>query len=220
MFHVKHLDAGTPDDRALLRALQTLAFLDSAEASLICSFAAQAEKLAHAAELMGSGVGGSFLQAQVLPAIAAWRVIRPHHRARIADLGAGAGAFALTAAILHPFAAVYAIDSSRRHCDFIANAALSLGLQNLASLCERSEVIAQRAGYCASFDVVGCRALAPGKKPHEQAAGLLRPGGVLLLWRTWEDEDSGFPERFAACRELDLHQLSPRLRLTRFDLDP
>jgi len=218
MFHVKHLAPDSPGQRDILAAVEPFSDLGSTQASRICRLAERAERLSQAAGLTGPAVARAFLQAHLLPALAAWRLIRPHPWARIADLGAGAGAFALTAALLHPGTTVAAIDSSRRHCEFIANTAQQLDIANLTTLDQRAEVLAEQPDTRHSFDIVGCRALAPDDRPYELARPLLRPGGALLLWRTCGIRIEGSPDCFRVSRQLDLSQFSPRLTLTRYDL--
>ena len=217
VFHVKQC---APASESPLDLSDAHTFMDRmpAQVSVLRAYAAYAERFSAAAGLTGSGLEGSFLQAHVLPAIAAWRLIRPRHRARVADLGAGAGAFACSAAILYGNADVFAIDSSRRHCDFMEDVARRLPIENLTVLSARAEVLGGRDDAAGSFDIVGCRALAAGDLPFELAAPLMRQRCVLLIWRTC---DTLGPEKHGILRavsQLDLSQYSPRLTLTRYDL--
>ncbi|MGD8239367.1 MAG: class I SAM-dependent methyltransferase [Armatimonadota bacterium] len=186
--------------------------------SRLMDFANQAKRFASSAGLTSAGVAGSFLLEHILPAITAWRLIRPHSCAQIADLGAGAGAFAFTAAILHPSVSVVAIDSSGEHCSFMTGVSQRLGVGNIRVLNQRIESMGALAEYSRRFGIIGARALGPENLPYALAAPLLRPRGALLLWRTMRPDADAVPGPFRLSRHLDLGSFSPRLALTRYDL--
>jgi 16S rRNA (guanine527-N7)-methyltransferase len=98
----------------------------------------------------------------------------------VIDIGAGAGVPGLPLAVARPDAEVVLVDGSRRKCEFMARAALDMGLLNVVVRHARAEELGDLAGR---FDVVTARALAPLDVVAEYAAPLLRLGGSLVAWR-------------------------------------
>ncbi len=218
MFHVKHSAGPITSVGSQLALVRAWLPLSSAGERAIRSFHEQVQRLANTARLTGTGLVAGFFQSHILPALCAWRLIRPHQGARIADVGAGAGSFAVTAASVYPAASIFAIDSSRRHCDFMGNVVAGLSMENLTVLCDRVERLSGHPELQERFDIVGCRAVASGTRPYELARLLLRPGGSLLLWRTYEQPTQAAVVPFRRVCQLDLGALSPRLTLARYDV--
>lgn len=123
----------------------------------------------------------------------------------IADLGAGAGFPGLPLAIALPDTAVVLVESNRRKCAFIANAAAAAGVANAESTCTRAESWPVGIGR---FDVVTARALAPLSVVAEYAAPLLRVGGALIAWRgSRQPEDEKSAELAAAELGLEIGEI-------------
>jgi len=104
----------------------------------------------------------------------------PLQRARIAEVGAGAGFPGLALAAVLPAAAVWLIESNERKCRFMLEAIAAAGIGNARVECVRAEAW---DGGIEANDVVLARALAPQPVVLEYAAPLLRIGGTLLDWR-------------------------------------
>jgi 16S rRNA (guanine527-N7)-methyltransferase len=109
-----------------------------------------------------------------------------HDADRVADLGSGAGFPALVLAVALPDAQVTAVESTRRKCDFIREAAAALELGNLSVACSRVE---EWDEGLAANDVVCARAVAPLGVLCEYAAPLLTVGGALIAWKARVDDD-------------------------------
>ncbi len=96
---------------------------------------------------------------------------------RVLDLGTGAGLPGVALAIASPDRAFTLIDRSERRIRFVRQAAIDLGLSNVAP------IAADFADYRADglFDTVVSRAVAKPAALWRVAADLLAPGGIVLL---------------------------------------
>jgi len=151
----------------------------------------------------------------VLPALRAWHLTRPAPGAELLDLGAGNGAFAVTAALLHPESRVTALDSRRRVADFLSSVSVELQMSNLHVRCEQAEYA--RRGLAARFAIVGTRAMAAPSDALEMAMPFVAPGGSLLLWHVREHtftDDAAARAGFHPCGQADLSDLALRLVLS------
>jgi 16S rRNA (guanine527-N7)-methyltransferase len=99
---------------------------------------------------------------------------------RIADVGSGAGFPGLALAAALPSAEVFAVESRRRSCEFLARALEAAGLENVRVVHARAEEWTEGAER---NDAVLARAVAPQAVVLEYAAPLLRLGGRLIDWR-------------------------------------
>ena len=107
---------------------------------------------------------------------------------RVADLGSGAGFPGIVLAVMQPEAEFDLIESVRRKCDFIGEAAAAAGIENARAICARSESWAREEGREA-YDVVTARAVAPLAALTELASPLLREGGALVAWKGARDPE-------------------------------
>jgi 16S rRNA (guanine527-N7)-methyltransferase len=114
---------------------------------------------------------------------------------RIADLGSGGGFPGLALAIALPTAHVALVESVGRKCAFLAGAAASLGLANVAVVNARAEAWEEGLG---AHDLVVARALAPLPVIVEYAAPLLALDGLLVAWKGRSDSDEEADARAAA----------------------
>jgi 16S rRNA (guanine527-N7)-methyltransferase len=101
---------------------------------------------------------------------------------RFADLGSGAGLPALVLALALPSARVTAVESQRKKCRFIEQAADAMGLRNVEVRCERVEDYGREAGRGAHDGVVS-RALAALSVVAEYSFPLLEQGGVMIAMK-------------------------------------
>jgi 16S rRNA (guanine527-N7)-methyltransferase len=131
---------------------------------------------------------------------------------RIADLGSGAGLPGLVLAAALPAAQVDLIESARRKCEFLRQAAGRMGLENAAVVCARSEEWAGGEGREA-YDAVTARAIGRLATLAELASPLLRDGGVLASWKGARSEEeeaemAGAAERLAM-KPLEIRSVRP-----------
>jgi 16S rRNA (guanine527-N7)-methyltransferase len=94
----------------------------------------------------------------------------------VVDLGSGAGLPGIVLAMLLPGAQLTLLEPMARRVAFLAECVTELGLVNVTVSRGRAE---DMAGQLAA-DVVIARAVAPMDKLASMAAGLARPGGLVL----------------------------------------
>ena len=106
----------------------------------------------------------------------------------LVDIGSGAGLPGLVLAMVLPGVSVTLLEPMERRCRFLAECVTELSLANVNVLRGRAEEAAVRAAVRA--DVATARAVAPLARLAELAAGLVRPGGMVLAikGRTAVDE--------------------------------
>ncbi len=101
---------------------------------------------------------------------------------RVVDLGSGAGIPGLMLAIGWPSSRLVLLDGRARSAAFLREAVTRLGLGNRVSVVEgRAELVAHDPMYRASVQVVVARSVAVPAAVAECAAGLLVPGGLLVV---------------------------------------
>jgi 16S rRNA (guanine527-N7)-methyltransferase len=118
---------------------------------------------------------------------------------RIADLGSGAGLPALVLALALPDSQVIAIESQRKKCGFIREAAVAMELTNVEVRCSRAEDYGRGEGR-GSHDAVVSRALATLPVIAEYSLPLLVSGGTMLAMKG----EISNQERIQAQRALDI----------------
>ena len=123
----------------------------------------------------------------------------------VSDIGSGCGIPALALAVCLPAAKVYAVDSQRRRCEFIASTADFAGIGNIETVWARAEEWSEGIGIC---DVVAVRAVAQLSVLLEYSAPLLVPGGTLVAWKGRLDGDE-MAAAGAAATELGMSQPAP-----------
>ncbi|MGH3149129.1 MAG: 16S rRNA (guanine(527)-N(7))-methyltransferase RsmG [Streptosporangiaceae bacterium] len=96
----------------------------------------------------------------------------------LVDIGSGAGLPGLVLAMVLPGVSMTLLEPMERRCRFLAECVTELDLANVTVLRGRAEEAAVKAAVRA--DVVTARAVAPLPRLAELAAGLVRPGGMVL----------------------------------------
>ncbi len=94
----------------------------------------------------------------------------------VVDLGSGAGLPGIVLALLLPGCEITLLEPMLRRTVFLTECVRTLGLTNAHVLRGRAEEFAGRV----AADVVTARAVAPLARLVPLAAGLLRPGGIVL----------------------------------------
>lgn len=107
------------------------------------------------------------------------------NKTRCADLGAGGGFPGIPLAILRPDLKMLLIESIKKKCRFLDFALTELGLKNAQALCHRAEALAPL-----QCDIILSRLTAPLEKTLNYAAPHLKPGGMLIVYKTtnWKVE--------------------------------
>jgi len=119
---------------------------------------------------------------------------------RLLDVGSGGGLPGIPLAVARPDWRVTLLDSNRKKCAFLRQAAAELGLANVEVVASRAEAYAPAQG----FDVVIARALSETGRFAEATRHLLAPGGRLVAMK-------------AANPERELAQLPSSVRLDRIE---
>ena len=112
--------------------------------------------------------------------------VAPHIPAgSVLDLGSGAGLPGIPLRIARPDLQVTLLESNRKKCAFLRQAAIELLLQPLEVVCERAEAYRPARG----FDSVIARAFADLQTIAALGLPLLRPGGHLYAMKGAEPID-------------------------------
>ena len=103
--------------------------------------------------------------------------------AKILDIGCGAGFPTLPIAILRPDVSVFAIDSTAKKLNYVADTARMLGLTNVSAEVMRAEDGAHRADLRERFDIVTARAVSEMRILAELALPYVKIGGTFLAMK-------------------------------------
>lgn len=110
------------------------------------------------------------------------------HPGTLADLGSGAGLPGIVLALMLPDVEVTLVERMQRRAVFLAECVQALDLGNVVIRQATAEELAGKL----TVDVVTARAVAPLERLAGLAAGLVRPGGLILAIKgdTADDEVS------------------------------
>lgn len=135
-------------------------------------------------------------------------------RARLADVGSGAGFPGIPLKIARPGLDVTLIEASRRKESFLLHAIRLLGLEGISCLRVRVEALGEQSGVLGSFDAVTARALAPLSEAVALLTPLLAHGGILVVpqgKRPWpQDLPAGLRAKPIELIELKATSLLPQ----------
>ena len=143
----------------------------------------------------------------------------PAGTTRIADLGSGAGVPGLVVAEALPEASIVLVDRRAKRTDALTLAVASLGWRGRVSvICADVEELLRDPDHAAQYDAVISRGFGPHETTLRLSAGLVRPGGVVVV----SEPPEGSPERWRPdlVAELGLtgpDRLGPVARFTRRD---
>jgi 16S rRNA (guanine527-N7)-methyltransferase len=101
--------------------------------------------------------------------------------ARLLDIGAGAGFPGLPLKIMRPQWQVVLLEATGKKVTFLQHIIETLQLQDVVSVQERAEKLAQQTEYRTSFDIVTARAVASLSALLEYSAPFCRLGGQLIF---------------------------------------
>jgi len=111
-------------------------------------------------------------------------------RARIIDIGTGAGFPGLPVAIAFPNCQVTLLDSTRKKIHFLEGAIAQLGLDNAATRAGRAEQLGKSSPDREAYDLALVRAVGKATLCAQYALPLLKPGGTAVLYRgRWSEEE-------------------------------
>ena len=119
---------------------------------------------------------------------------------RALDLGSGGGVPGIVLALARPDVSWTLVDSARRKADAMRGFVDALGLDNVAVIAERAEILGRDTAHREQFDLVAARACAPLPVLVEYALPLVRLGGALVAWKGPIDEGELAAGRMAAAQ--------------------
>ncbi len=106
-------------------------------------------------------------------------VLKPDERARVLDLGAGAGFPGLPMRIVHPALRLTILEATSKKTAFLKRLLARLGLEDVAVITGRAEAVAHEPAHREGYDLVLARAVAPLVVLVELALPFLEVGGFL-----------------------------------------
>ena len=104
-------------------------------------------------------------------------------KAKIADVGCGAGFPTLPVAILRDDVEITAIDSTEKRVRYVAETAQMLGLSNVTAIAMRAEDGGKSPEYREKFDVVTARAVAEMRVLTELCLPYVKVGGEMIAMK-------------------------------------
>ena len=119
----------------------------------------------------------------------------PPETRRIIDLGSGAGVPGLVVADACRESSVVLVDRRAKRTDALTLAVASLGWRDRVSvICGDVESLVRDPLHAASYDAVISRGFGPHEMTLRLSAGLVRPGGVVVV----SEPPEGEPNRWSA----------------------
>ena len=101
----------------------------------------------------------------------------------MADIGSGAGFPGMVLKIACPGISAAFIDSSKKKCAFIRDAAKALCLENAEAINARAEAAGKEISCRERFDIVVCRAVSHLSVITEYALPFLKTGGEFIAFK-------------------------------------
>lgn len=105
------------------------------------------------------------------------------------DVGTGGGFPLLPVAMARPDLAVAGLDATQKKIDAIGRIAADLGLANVRLIGGRAETLGHDDTHREKYDCVTARAVAPLTTLLEITAPFVRPGGIIVLWKSLHIEE-------------------------------
>lgn len=100
------------------------------------------------------------------------------------DLGTGGGVPGLVLAVDQPQLKLTLLDARGKKIQALQELAQALKLNNVQSIADRFETLAQNPAHREKYDVVFARAVAELPVLLEYAVGFMKVGGLLLAWKS------------------------------------
>lgn len=118
----------------------------------------------------------------------------PAGTTRIIDLGSGAGVPGLVVADALPEATMVLVDRRAKRTDALALAVAGLGWRDRVSvICADVDDLVRNPAHATSYDAVISRGFGPHETTLRLSAGLVRPGGVVVISEPPEGEPNRWP---------------------------
>ncbi len=111
-------------------------------------------------------------------------------KAKVIDIGAGAGFPSLPLAIARPDIKVTAVDSTAKKTRFTQLAAEKLSIENIKAISARAEELAMQNEYRERFDCAVSRAVARLNILSELCIPFVREGGLFIAYKAYSEEET------------------------------
>ena len=128
-------------------------------------------------------LGDEAIDRLLIEPLIASRFLPPSSRTAI-DVGTGGGSPAIPLKLANPVLSMRMIESKTRKSAFLREAIRELGLQGAEVETTRLEDLVRPGGIRETVDLVTMRAVRPDKTTLAAVEALVKPGGVLFLFRT------------------------------------
>jgi|LakMenE01Jun11ns_1017448.scaffolds.fasta_scaffold9953014_3 16S rRNA (guanine527-N7)-methyltransferase len=116
-------------------------------------------------------------------------LLKANKKLSILDLGTGGGFPGLPLAIEYPEHGFTLLDSTRKKIEAVTEFSRKLDLKNVEPVWARSDELLKDSKYKNNFDVVTSRAVAYLPKLIEMAGDFLKPGGLLVFFKNFSEEE-------------------------------
>ncbi|KAG2499547.1 hypothetical protein HYH03_002492 [Edaphochlamys debaryana] len=126
---------------------------------------------------------------------------------RVVDVGTGAGLPGMVLAVARPQWKVTLLDSLRKRCDFLREAAALAGMSNVEVVWARAEDAGQKPELRQSFDLAVARAVAEARVLAELCLPFVRVGGLWVAAKG-PDPEAEVEAAQSAVRQLGGRQLA------------
>jgi 16S rRNA (guanine527-N7)-methyltransferase len=171
------VNAPAPEDAAGVIALARKIDLIVTEqqAAQLEAFAAMLKKWNRAFNLLSRKDIGRLWSRHILDALSVSSLLAG---GRILDFGTGGGFPGVPLAVVNPQREFVLLDRHQRKCRFLDQVVHTLALTNTTVVCGQAAELVESLGQ---FDSITSRAVAPAPEVWDQAAGLLTPGGRIIV---------------------------------------
>ena len=126
-----------------------------------------------------------------LDALTAFQVIEFRSGQRVMDIGSGAGIPGIPIRLIQPAVELTLVEPSQKKAAFLRTVCGKLKLEGVTVLTDTVEKLAEEVRQQGVYDHLLVRALAPTPRRLRAFAGLMKPGGDLLLFQGPKPVDLG-----------------------------
>ncbi len=140
----------------------------------------------------------------VLDSLAALDLPQVTSATKILDVGTGGGFPLLPLALTLPRAQLTGLDSVQKKVEAVGRIAYEMQLTNVRVVAGRAEEYGHNPEYREQFDIVTSRAVAELNVLLEYTSPFVKPGGIVLLWKSMNMEQE-LRDSLLARAELSCH---------------
>jgi len=123
------------------------------------------------------------IERHILESISVLGSIKIPEKSTCLDLGSGAGFPGIPLKIVRPDFNMTLLDSKRMKCLFLKKVVKTLELPSTDVVCERVEMLQEKSGFNACFDLLFIRGISGLYQLWKWASPLLKKDGKMVVWR-------------------------------------